>query len=93
MLVACKLSEYYGLNEDVLPQLKKLLKRYELPVSQKADKKQVMDVLSMDKKRNNNSIDFIILNAVGKASIRPLALETIEMAIESFTHASARKAR
>lgn len=88
MLIACKLSEQYGLDSDVTQQLETLLQQYKLPVSINSSTDDLMAVLKMDKKRNKDGIDFIILEKVGKAAIRHVDFNTIREAIEDFTNAS-----
>lgn len=88
MLIACKLSEQYGLEKSVRQSLHSLLLQYKLPVSTDAPADKLMEVLKMDKKRDNEGIDFIILKCIGKATTKHISLDTIRKAIEEFTHAS-----
>jgi len=79
MVIACMLSEdVMGLDKGVTVQLKELLNRYGLPVRHDIDVKQAMDILKMDKKRVNETIDYILLEEVGKAVIKPLPFSVIE---------------
>lgn len=86
MLIACKLSEKFGLDNAVTKTLHELLQRYGLPVSIKAETTDLVQVLKMDKKRSNNGIDFIILEHTGKAAIKNVSFDTIQAAIEEFTN-------
>lgn len=88
MLVACQLSEQYGLSNTVTERLYGLLQQYQLPVTVNAETSQLMQVLAHDKKTNNEGIDFILLEKIGKAVIKNLTPETIQPAIEHFIHAS-----
>lgn len=87
MLVACGLSEAYGLDKEVTRQLERILQQYDLPVSIHANTDMLMHVLAMDKKRNDNTIDFIVLKEVGSATIEAIVPEQIKNVIESFINA------
>lgn len=87
MLVACQLSEQYGLNDAVGKKLHALLQQYGLPTTIQADTDELMRILSMDKKRDNMGIDFILLKEVGKAEIHNIEFTTIRKALEEFIHA------
>ncbi len=79
MVIAATLSENVaGLTSDATVHLKKTLQQYDLPVSYPFDVPKAMELLKMDKKRNNNEIDFIILNQIGHASVQPLPFSIIE---------------
>ena len=87
MLVACHLSEQYGLDSNIKKQLSDLLKQYGLPTVIQADTDELMKVLTMDKKRGNNGIEFIVLKETGKGEIRNIEFATIRQALEEFIHA------
>lgn len=87
MLVACRLSEANGLATATTEQLTRLLQQYHLPVTIQADADQLMQVLAMDKKRSDEGVDYILLEAVGKATIQRLNTDTIRKGIETFLHA------
>lgn len=88
MLVACTLSEQFGLDPKYTQQLKTLLQQYQLPVCIKADVTALMDVLTMDKKRNGNQIDYIILKDIAQPEIIPVDFATLQNAIQQFMDAS-----
>lgn len=78
MLVACRLSEKYsGLSTSCSEKLLQLLKKYKLPVQLDYNVDQVLEVLEMDKKRNNKCIDFVLLEKAGVAVLK--ALEPVEI--------------
>lgn len=87
MLVACRLSEAHGLATATTEKLTTLLQQYHLPVIIQADADQLMQVLAMDKKRSDEGVDYILLEAVGKATIQRLHTDTIRKGIEAFLHA------
>ncbi|MBS1688900.1 MAG: 3-dehydroquinate synthase [Bacteroidetes bacterium] len=89
MIIACTVSEKAcGLNSAVKENLKALLLQYNLPVQLLINPGRVMEILIMDKKRNQDSIDFIVLNKVGEAEIKSLSFDIIQQALVSFAHAS-----
>jgi 3-dehydroquinate synthase len=61
-----------------------LLERYELPTYAAFDKKKVMKVLLMDKKRERKELNFILLQRIGKALIKPVAVDQLEKIIQSL---------
>jgi 3-dehydroquinate synthase len=88
MLVACSISEKEcGLSSDIRKQLSMVLQQYKLPTSLKLHTEQLMDILVMDKKRNNNTIDYVVLSSIGSALIKPLHFETIRTALDHFSDA------
>ncbi|MCB0698767.1 MAG: 3-dehydroquinate synthase [Chitinophagales bacterium] len=87
MLVACKVSEAHGLDKQVYAQLKTLLQQYNLPVIIDTNIDKVMQVLNMDKKKNNNGIDFVLLKSIGDAYLKNVTTENIKHTLEEFTNA------
>lgn len=87
MLVACRLSVQQGLADSVTVQLATLLQQYGLPVNIVADTDALMQVLAMDKKRDSDGIDFILLQTLGAGVIHHTDLDTIRKALEQFTDA------
>lgn len=87
MMVAARLSEQLtGLPSQVTASLQRLLRQYELPTSYLFNPDEVMRTLSADKKRRGDLIDFILLERVGKAVIRPVALDDIHRILELYLH-------
>lgn len=85
MLAACKIAERVsGLNPVVKTSLAQLLAQYKLPVSLRMHPEQLMDILVMDKKRSGDFIDYVLLNDVGSAFIKPIPFEIIQTALEDF---------
>ena len=75
MVSACILSERFnGLHFDEAKKVIQLLSRYHLPVDIEADHEKVFEVLKMDKKRAGDAINFILINKIGNAVIRPIPL-------------------
>jgi 3-dehydroquinate synthase len=54
-----------------------LLRQYGLPTSIESDKDKVINVLKMDKKKVKNSVNFILLEKIGKAVIKEISINEI----------------
>ncbi len=83
MVMACRLSEKingFKHTERVI----KLLEQYGLPVSLEVDKKPVFEVLKMDKKKDNASMNYVLLNDIGKAVVKNIPLEKLEGLIDAI---------
>lgn len=89
MIAACIVSETNaGLDKEVKYDLAKLLQQYGLPVKLSFNTEQVMNVLKMDKKRNGDELDYIVLDHIGNGKIMTLPFDAIEQALLSFSHVS-----
>ncbi|MDI9320784.1 MAG: 3-dehydroquinate synthase [Phycisphaerales bacterium] len=85
MVVALIASEQtLQLEKDVRQKLLLLLQQYDLPYQLKIDVAKVMQTLKHDKKRNNELVDFILLQSIGEAVIVPLAFDAITAALQAF---------
>ena len=84
MVIACMISVHnVGLDKSVLEKLKRLLGLYHLPVRQEFNAKKAMEVLKMDKKIDN-TIDYIVLEKIGKAAVHSLPFGVIENALVEY---------
>jgi len=54
-----------------------LLEKYGLPTFTQFDKDKVINVLKMDKKKTKDSINFILLEKIGKAVIKPISIQQL----------------
>lgn len=89
MIVALIASEkVLGLSTEIRLRLVLLLQRYGLPVRLAFDPDKVMQTLKLDKKRNNDGIDFILLEGLGQALIRKLPFDTIWEILHQFAYES-----
>ena len=83
MGVACKFSEtitgFKGTDRVV-----NVLKQYGLPPQFDFDKAETFRILKSDKKKDNQSINYILLNKIGKASIVSLPFTEIETLINQL---------
>lgn len=91
MMIACRLSEKLaGLPEEVTISLRKLLVRFQLPTDLPFDPDEVMAVLKMDKKRNGDKIDFILLEQIGKARIQSISFDLVQDTLKEYGDAGDR---
>ena len=79
MIAACNLSvQLNNFHADDAAKIVRLLTRYHLPVDVETDHAKVFEVLKMDKKRTGDGVQFILLNAIGKAEIKYISLTDLE---------------
>jgi 3-dehydroquinate synthase len=77
MVMACKLSEQLtGFKQT--ERVVNVLSQYGLPVSLEVDKKDTFEVLKMDKKRVSASMNYVLLDNIGKAVIKNIPIEQLE---------------
>ncbi len=80
MTYAAKISEQlYGFKQA--NSVIDLLEQYELPTFAAFDNKKVFEVLKLDKKRERSQISFILLERIGKGTIKQLPLNQLEKII------------
>jgi 3-dehydroquinate synthase len=83
MGIACKLSwSITGFNETI--RVGDLLKKYGLPPDFHFDNEQTFRILSSDKKKENNVINFVLLNKIGKAVVKPLPMQQLKSFIDTL---------
>jgi 3-dehydroquinate synthase len=83
MAAAAGLSESRGLlSHDDKEQIIALIKNMGLPVILTADKERILDAMKRDKKREGDSIYFVLLYGIGKAVIENISIKELE---EYFT--------
>ncbi len=89
MIAACTIAESTIKTEvSVKQRLLQMVQQYKLPYQYHFDVKKTMGLLKMDKKRNESSIDYILLEDIGRPIIKSLSFEVIEQILESSDHAS-----
>ncbi|WP_276132145.1 3-dehydroquinate synthase [Polluticoccus soli] len=88
MILACIISEKYGLHSSAKNKLAIALLKYQLPITLDFDKSRIMEILRLDKKGNADSIDFIMLQHIGEAVVRNIPFDVIENSLSYFTYAS-----
>ncbi len=83
MGVACKISEKFTGFKDT-DRVVKVLKQYGLPPHLDFDKEETFKILKTDKKKENRSINYIVLNTIGKADIVSLPLDELQTLINQL---------
>ncbi|MCF8131167.1 MAG: 3-dehydroquinate synthase [Deltaproteobacteria bacterium] len=79
MMVAAKLSERKGyLKGDDLARLENLLASLKLPTRLEIDRAGVMEALHHDKKRENDTVHFVLLKGLGQAVVEPILLSDLK---------------
>ena len=79
MVAACNLSvQLNNFHADEAAKIVRLLARYHLPVDVETDHARVFEVLKMDKKRQGEGVQFILLQKIGKAEIKYISLTELE---------------
>ncbi|MBA4166505.1 MAG: 3-dehydroquinate synthase [Chitinophagaceae bacterium] len=82
MVMACKLSEKLtGFKQT--QRVVDLLKQYGLPVHAGVNKKEVFEVLKMDKKKDKATMNYVLLNDIGKAIIKTIPFDELENLISN----------
>ena len=83
MVVACRLSEKLtGFKHT--DKVAGMLSRYGLPAYGDFDKKEIFEVLKMDKKKDKGVMNYVLLNDIGKAIVTPIPLDKLEKLIYSL---------
>jgi len=79
MVAACILSEKInGLHFRDAERVVKLLAKYHLPVDIETDYSKVFEVLKMDKKREGENMQFVLLNKIGEAEAKPVSMQYLQ---------------
>jgi len=78
MVAACGISnEINNFSSGNVTRVKKLLKKYHLPVELDFNTDEIWEVLLMEKKKTGDTINFILLNRIGEAIIKPVLLNQL----------------
>lgn len=75
MVAATEISEKIdGINDNRIVLVKELLKKYGLPTTSNFDREKAWNIMLADKKKSGGYLNFIVLDEIGKASVKQLAL-------------------
>ena len=75
MVAACLISEKInGFSKDGTESVKQLISKYKLPIAFDIDKEKTWDILLHDKKKSGTDMNFVLLDKIGKASIKKIPL-------------------
>ncbi len=79
MMIAARWSmDECGLLQNQADRIKQLLMRLELPVTTQVKAEDILHGLEKDKKRQNDTIHFVLLNDIGKTEVRQIPIAEIE---------------
>ena len=85
MMAAAKLSAQKGyLTELQVARLADLLKSLKLPTRLVVDKEKAIDALRHDKKREKDTVHFVLLRRMGEAVVESIPLSTLEAVIREL---------
>jgi 3-dehydroquinate synthase len=85
MMAAAIFSETLGgFKTEEKERLRNLLEKYQLPTAKEFDKQKVWSLLKMDKKRASSEMNFILLEKIGKAVIKPIPLAQLDKLIQNL---------
>lgn len=76
MAAACRISEEVNnFSSDETKRVTGLLTAYGLPVAFTSDKQKTWEILEHDKKKSGSNMSFIVLDTIGKASVKSISLD------------------
>jgi 3-dehydroquinate synthase len=85
MVIASVLSNKRGyLSAEDAEKIEGLLEKLKLPTRLPFDLGTVLDALGKDKKRNGDSINFVLLRAIGHAVVEKISIKELETAISDL---------
>lgn len=83
MTAACHISAALTGFKDT-NRVVQVLDQYGLPTYAEYDKKEAMSVLKMDKKREKGTMNYVLLEKIGKGVVKGIAVEDLEELIMKF---------
>jgi 3-dehydroquinate synthetase len=82
-VAACKISaQLTGFKET--DRVSKVLQQYGLPVQMKYDRKKAFNILKMDKKREKASMNYVLLDKIGKGVVKTIPMDQLETIISNL---------
>src|SRR5665647_248014 len=80
MVAACiisqQINEFSGSDTQ---KVKELLSKYQLPISLNFDKEKTWNILLHDKKKSGTDMSFVVLDAIGKGSVKRIPLSDLQV--------------
>jgi len=83
---ACLISEEM-LNFKETARVTNLLQQYGLPINVPVDFGKVVDIMRMDKKKTRDVMNYVLLEKIGKAVIKPIPMYQLEKLLYSIARA------
>ncbi len=85
MVAAAKISEkIIKLPSEQTNRLIRLINDYHLPVTMTSDRNEVFNIFRLDKKRERDSIHFVLLTEIGKATTQPIPLDELKQILQEL---------
>ncbi len=85
MIFATKVSADEGLLDDASVQrIEQLLKNLNLPVTTDVEREKLAEAIDKDKKKNDRTLDFVLLKKIGEAVIRKMTVEELKKRVMEF---------
>ncbi|MEE4263407.1 MAG: 3-dehydroquinate synthase [Desulfobacteraceae bacterium] len=84
MVLASKLSEQKGyLKIEDTTRLSRLLENFKLPIRLEFDRQKVLEAIGKDKKREGDSLKFVLLKKIGEAVVNRISIQEIAGLMDS----------
>lgn len=83
MAYACNISSSFTAFKHGI-RVKQVLEKYHLPTHISFDKEQTFSVLTMDKKRAMDSLNYIVLQRIGKGVVQPIPLTVLKKLVNEL---------
>jgi 3-dehydroquinate synthase len=78
MIKACEISVKKGLlKKEELERIRKLIRRFGLPVRFRFDRNNLFDAIKRDKKRDEASLHFVLLTGIGSSVVREIPISEL----------------
>ncbi|MDR1198971.1 MAG: 3-dehydroquinate synthase [Prevotellaceae bacterium] len=85
MMFAAKLSKHFGLiSSDVIESMKHLFMRLGLPYYTDIDDELLSNAIIADKKKNDDEINFVLLDGIGRATEKNIKIDAFKTLISTF---------
>jgi len=86
MVAACILSEQFSNFKDT-GRIITLLSKYGLPTLAEFNAKKAFEVLKMDKKKDQQKLNYVLLNKIGEGFVKAIPIDQLEKLIHSIVRA------
>jgi 3-dehydroquinate synthetase len=83
MVAASMLSEQFTTFTDT-DRIIAALKRYGLPTLAEFDAKKVMQILHKDKKKEKDTMNYVLLNKIGEGVVKPIPVTELDKLLQSI---------
>ena len=85
MVLAARFSHLQGLmSASEVDRVEKLVLSAELPAQIQVDPDEIYQNIRKDKKKSGEDVHFVLLNGLGKAIVRPIALKELKIMVHDL---------